>query len=691
MFPSVESAARSLFDALVAADPGYTRLRFAGRATISVAITLGLLIGLSHLLGTPFFSFLIGVVISMISSVAVNDPEPRQQRITGLLIPVPAMISMTLGGLLSFSAYLAEAVFVLVMFGAVYVRRFGPRWFAFGMIAFISYFFSMFLRAKPEQLPWMYLAALLGAGISFVMRVWIMPVPAHPPVADLLPALRARVRMILASLRLTIGDPARRERHYRRARRHLAQMNELALVFSAHPEEAGWDYALFQAELTARHLTELGRYEPPEPDRDAVKHDLETVERALWNGELSPPAAIEWRTEPASTYGKLLRSLVESLSQCSQGCTDPEMDRQSEDEEKEQVDDGVDSGEEQKTGLRPITRRAVQVAVASVIAIAGGQILSSKRWYWAAITAFIVFTGTNSRGDVFVKGWQRVLGTLVGVFAGVLLATAVAGNQVVSFALIFVSIFCGFYLVRISYALMIFWITILLALLYGLLGLFSIEILALRLEETIIGAAAGTLVALFLLPTRTSSVLAEQSREFLRNLAVVIGDARGRMSGERPGRPVLPRIRELDRSYQSARRTAGPLMLRFPGVSEPRSSQHWLRVLLGLRHEAHNLARLGRRSDRVDSSLSSDWISVAVELEKRVEALADVVAKESPSRETLELVQRADTGNTRAMYGDPLNAAERCLRRIDWIVTILAMDVGVAKEPVVTENEAAIP
>jgi len=46
---------------------------------------------------------------------------------------------------------------------------------------------------------------------------------------------------------------------------------------------------------------------------------------------------------------------------------------------------------------------------------------------------------------------------------------------------------------------MAFWITAVLALLYGLIGQFSVETLLLRVAETAVGAAAGMLAGLYYL------------------------------------------------------------------------------------------------------------------------------------------------------------------------------------------------
>ena len=73
--------------------------------------------------------------------------------------------------LLSPHPLIADVGFVLVVFTAVYVRRFGPRGTALGMVTFMSYFFSLYLRAKFSELPWLIGATLvviisLGAAVG---------------------------------------------------------------------------------------------------------------------------------------------------------------------------------------------------------------------------------------------------------------------------------------------------------------------------------------------------------------------------------------------------------------------------------------------------------------------------------------------------------------------------------------------
>lgn len=115
------------------------------------------------------------------------------------------------------------------------------------------------------------------------------------------------------------------------------------------------------------------------------------------------------------------------------------------------AEEPAEQEEEQPAGLRPTTRQAIQVSVAASLAIITGELVSPARWYWAVIAAFVIFAGTNSWGETLTKGWQRLLGTTLGVPAGVLVATLLTGHEADALAGIFVCLFCAFYLFHDSY------------------------------------------------------------------------------------------------------------------------------------------------------------------------------------------------------------------------------------------------
>ena len=195
-------------------------------------------------------------------------------------------------------------------------------------------------------------------------------------------------------------------------------------------------------------------------------------------------------------------------------------------------------------------RHTIQVFVASSAAMVVGTMISPQRWYWALIAAFIVGVGAASRSEVLVKGLQRSAGTLLGIVAGIGLATLVSGHNILAASLAFASAFCAFYAFQTAYATMTFFITLMLALVYSLLGQFEPGLLVLRLEETVAGAAIGIAANYLVLPIRQSNAYADALEDFLKALAEVISHA------DR-ARPDSDAIAALQEAKQALRQSLG--------------------------------------------------------------------------------------------------------------------------------------
>ena len=139
----------------IGSDPGLLRLRMASRTTAALGSALLILFLLTKATGQPLTVALLGVLITMTSARQVNEPDPRRHKISMALLPVPAALAITAAAAVAPHPVVADAGFVLVVFTAVYARRFGPRGTALGMVTFMSYFFTLYLRAKISELPWL--------------------------------------------------------------------------------------------------------------------------------------------------------------------------------------------------------------------------------------------------------------------------------------------------------------------------------------------------------------------------------------------------------------------------------------------------------------------------------------------------------------------------------------------------------
>ncbi|NNN37671.1 FUSC family protein, partial [Streptomyces sp. S3(2020)] len=208
---------------------------------------------------------------------------------------------------------------------------------------------------------------------------------------------------------------------------------------------------------------------------------------------------------------------------------------------------------------RVTTRQAVQATAGSAVALVVGQLVSPERWYWAVGATWWVFVNTTSRGETLVRGFRRVLGTVIGIGLGLLVAVPLAGSAVPSALLLAVCVFGIFYTAAVSYTWMMLCVTVLAELLYGLLGLLSPGLLALRLVETGIGALGAMLAVLFVLPVSTHTTTDAWIQRALRCVHACTAEAAARLR-DVAGADPAPRVAELELLLGRVRLSVAPLV-----------------------------------------------------------------------------------------------------------------------------------
>jgi uncharacterized membrane protein YccC len=343
---------------------------------------------------------------------------------------------------------------------------------------------------------------------------------------------------------------------------------------------------------------------------------------------------------------------------------------------------------EEPSGLALTTRQAIQVGVATSLAIIIGELVSPSRWYWAVIAAFVIFAGTTSRGDILSRGVQRVIGTVGGVIAGMGLAVVVGAHHLVSLVLLFCCVFMALYLFRISQALMAFWITAVLALLYGLIGQFSVQTLVLRVEETAVGAALGMLAGYLILPKGTREAFDEALDDLFDAVDAVLTASIDRILGRPRATGLVELARTMDTALDTLRARTKPLDNPLPRRRGRTSYQRAVTVLTGVDHYARSLARasatvrdpgwaatLQPAADQVRANLGALRQMLLHRTPGRIESAESAVdAAEAYAARTQDAQRRADV----------LSIA-RLLRRIDQVVVGFANDLnhreGAAAEP----------
>ncbi|MFK4149974.1 FUSC family protein [Streptomyces sp. NPDC004065] len=211
------------------------------------------------------------------------------------------------------------------------------------------------------------------------------------------------------------------------------------------------------------------------------------------------------------------------------------------------------------TGLaRVTTRQAVQATAGAGFALVAGQLLSGQRWYWAVGATWWVFVNTASRGETLVRGFRRVLGTALGAGLGAAAVLPLHGAALPTAALAAVGVFGIFYTAAVSYTWMMLWVTVLAESLYGLLGVLSPGLLAVRLGETAVGALGAWLAVLFVLPVSTHAVTGAWIQRALRCVHACTTEAAARLAGVADADPA-PLVAELEQLLGRVRISVAPL------------------------------------------------------------------------------------------------------------------------------------
>ncbi|MFF4800645.1 FUSC family protein [Streptomyces sp. NPDC001351] len=212
------------------------------------------------------------------------------------------------------------------------------------------------------------------------------------------------------------------------------------------------------------------------------------------------------------------------------------------------------------TGLACVTtRQAVQATAGAGFALVVGQLVSGQRWYWAVGATWWIFVNTASRGETLVRGFRRVLGTVIGIGLGPLIAAPLHGAALPTAALLAVCVFGIFYTAAVSYTWMMLWVTLLAELLYGLLGVLNPGLLALRLAETGVGALGAVLAVLFVLPITTHSITDAWIQRALRCVHACTAESAARLAGSTAADPAR-RIAELEQLLGRVRLSVAPLV-----------------------------------------------------------------------------------------------------------------------------------
>ncbi|WP_036170023.1 FUSC family protein [Massilia sp. 9096] len=595
---------RYLLDRLIASDPARDRFRSALRALLTALVSAGVFLLITRQFDLEYKLSLCGIVVPMIAVVAMQDPGRSQQKETMAWVPVLASAALIVGTLVAENPWLSGALFLLTIFGAFQMRRFGPRGGGLGVIAYQSFFFALLFKTPPDKMLWDPVFVFIGCAIGYAVHFWLVPERPGRVLHGEVHAYRARIAALLHDLARWLDAGAKSSRadkaSQKRIDAHLAALNAQSLALDTRlagftqGREDGDGKRLreqvLRCELAAETIADVARSLHDDPAaRRALAAALRALEAAsarqaqpldarAWEAALPPtlPDDARWR------LGQAARVLTSSPPWRAP------LPAMGDEHKPQQAQQSAPTTAKMEGGkgssmFDDTTRRALQAAAAALAALLIGHLTAPQHWYWAVFSAFIVFTRAATVGQTFSSAWRQVLASLAGLCIGVVCVQVVQGSQAGELALLFLFVAIGFYAFKGVQNLYTMMLTAMLAMLWELMGMDSASLLLLRLGETTAGGVSAVLAAHLVLPVHTQDESDSKGADLLHAAGHLLAAA---LEDGEPKPLYLP-VRDLDRKLQALRQTLGPVTHpAYPGASDGHRQQlrQLARIAFCVRH-----------------------------------------------------------------------------------------------------------
>ncbi len=715
---------------LLASDPGLTRLQRASRVTLSV-MTAVLVMNLVNmfLAHAPMTVAILSGVLGLIGSLVVNDPTAKEKKITTWLLALSSSSFITLASWLSLVGFhLPDLVLLSIVFLTFYLSRFGSRYFSLCMVGFISFYFSSLLQIQFAQLPWFYVAIFVGVSVAYTFNFIFFKDRPERLLKRSMSSFHVQINLTFDLMIDMIRDLKTSQKRVKSLNRNITKLNEYVRMVSGHFESTDpgvvwpgiqkhqlrlyiFDAAMLveTLPLTLKRLKDLHALEKADV-RDSLLKVMQSLRDAEVLRESFDPANLKnaentvvqlkqqldqlqsddkafekWlyllrRIESIASHIVMeAKSIQEARNQHLNDHSNNSLSSQDDDEQAN--DDEEDSEEELEPGLQPTTKKAFQAALAGSLSIVLGYIVSPAHQYWILLSAFVILFGTESVGRTFVKAGQRFAGTLFGAIVGFGLAHLISGHIVIEITVLFFCIFMAFYLLSISYALMIFWITMMIAIMYDfLLGGVTEQLLGARVLDTFIGAGLGAGVTAFLFPHKTRDKVRDSMVEFLDNLKVYTEAYLEKYIGETNTTDLADKALELDEQLQQVRDDADPLLKR-PGNFGRSGIENQLTVLTAMNFYVKHLVSSTKREQRAElnDDIKQALKGVEADIGKNIDILCEWLNENTKEHEAVLDLKREREFIERS---PDLNTAKQLIHdlyyiwRINKAVLSLAKDLG---------------
>ena len=585
--------------ALEARDPARERLR---KMISVVAGILGSLLwgyAVVHFLHVETGMLTISVFLSMMSGLFVKDSTARARVVsTALLVPTAVAVPLVAVSLSS-QRVLQLAVFVLISGVAVWVRRFGPRATTIGTLSFFACFFTLLMRPTMAELPAFCLIAA-GAVASQLVVQLILWARRHPERE--LGVLLGELRVASAAAIEAATSPARP--HALQAR--LARVDSMWRAITAWQQSfrtanyTGWDHEKLAVHVldacvnTDEACLELSEdtdahHRDSADRRHAIAQALVALDDHVSRAQLDQ--ATSWaegvvgdesRTADAPSTYRLAECVLAHAhlrtvelhrrpparllaGQATSAVTPSTVpDHPAPGTPRAGSSDG-------RRRIRwtpwrqwaPTSRLAIQAMTATAIASAVGEAISASRWYWAVLTAFLVFFSTTTRSGILTRAYRRIIGTVLGLAVGIAVTYLAHDVKVVLLAICLLCVMGMIYFGPLNYMYLSFFVTVLLISLYAVLGVLDGHLMEVRLEETVAGAGIGVLCAYLLLSATSRPALVQKIDAYFDAVDTLMAEASDLVAAPDRDTAMLDRVHAVEAAQADVDQTISAMSTAF--------------------------------------------------------------------------------------------------------------------------------
>ncbi|HEY6631734.1 MAG TPA: FUSC family protein [Rhizobiaceae bacterium] len=567
---------------LVSSDPGLVGFRTGVRVVLTLGAVCLALIVIGRWIPMHSPSYVLGMITAIQGAAQINDKTSAERAVTRVYAALGGFAVIAAIAAAGKSLALIDALLLVVVFVATYVRGFGPRWQAVGVFTFMCGVVGSFLEAPEGDLAEIAFVLVVSGVVAHLVRHYVMP---ERPSRDFRRVVAATISLS-EQLRRMIGTSKRTR------------------------PDSRWKDALLVMQGLKRDIRMCQNYLPMQVEGPGAGQ-VRTVTQRLLDLQLASETALDQASTDAMLRPGADRERLEQ-----------KLNDMKEAEERlaaavAELPATFPEGQghaSPKPGSQPSPvpgkwfkdeqfHLAIQVTLACALAIVGGRMISSERWFWAVLTAFLVFMNTQSGEAVAVRGANRAMGTLAGIVLGIGLATLVSGDLYLTIPLAAVSVFGAYYLTRISYAGMNVCINVAISLIYGLVGIFTPKLLVLRLEETAIGAAAAIFTALAVLPVRTARTGGQAMNRLLLSLGRLLEAILEGGDDKSQRKSVTAAAGAVDAAFADVANAYAPLRGVWGVGAAGASASNSLRRAYLLTHAAHLLEHSFRQAEPAAAEL----------------------------------------------------------------------------------------